>query len=258
MDNQLEYTTAEEFLNSGSLKRVDVMLSKNKKAFFSKLIMWATKSNWSHAALVFVISSPKTGFDNTFVIESTGDGVDITNLRYYLEEHSKEYDIGFKRLDVEWFSNDKLGLEIRKRIRGSMLNLIKAKYDMGKILHIAKMILERLLFGVRVRISSLEKVMRKAREKGNRVPSQFICSGLVQYGFYSTISELIGEGVLSEDKLKDVIFNPRIDGDIDRDILLSTTPQDLANSEKLKWKYVIHDGKTYEISTSAEVEKIIK
>ena len=136
--------------------------------------------------------------------------------------------------------------------------MIKAKYDMGKILHIAKMTLERILFGVRVRISSLEKVMRKAREKGNRVPSQFICSGLVQYGFYSTISELIGEGVLSKDKLKDVIFNPRFNGEIDRDILLSTTPQDLANSEKLKWKYVIHDGKAYEISTSAEAEKIIK
>ena len=45
MGNQLEYTTVEEFLNSGSLKRADIMLSKNKKAFFSKLIVWATKSN---------------------------------------------------------------------------------------------------------------------------------------------------------------------------------------------------------------------
>ena len=129
---------------------------------------------------------------------------------------------------------------------------------MGKMLHIAKMVLGRLLFGVKVRISGLEKVMRNAREKGKRVPSQFICSGLVQYGFYSTISKMIGEGALSEDKLKDVIFNPRFNVDSEKEILLSTTPEDLANSEKLKWKYIIHDGKSYEISTSAEVEQIIR
>ncbi len=69
------------------LKRSDVMLSRHKKALFSKLIMWGTKSLFSHAALVFVIPFKEEGFANTFIIESIGDGIDITNLYYYLVEH---------------------------------------------------------------------------------------------------------------------------------------------------------------------------
>lgn len=256
--NKLNYMTVEEFLSGNNLKRADVMLSRNKKAFFSRLIMWATKSSWSHAALIFVIPRPESGFDNTFVIESIGDGVDITDLRYYLEEHSKEYDVGIKRLERDWFTNEGEGLAIRKMVRGQMLNSIKAKYDLGKIFDIGKMILGRIIFGVKVRFSGLEKTMEKASKKGRRVPSQFICSGFVQYGYYNAIKGLIVDEKLSEEKLGEVIFNPRFGDGSNENVLLSTSPEDIASTENLKWKYMIRNGKVYEIDSADKIKEIPK
>jgi len=115
MENELKYESVEAFLKNGRVKRADVVLMRNKKAFFSWLIMWATKSKWSHTALIFAVPNFESGFDNTFVIESTGDGVDIADLRYYLEEHSNEYDVGIKRVERDWLTNDKEGLVIRKK-----------------------------------------------------------------------------------------------------------------------------------------------
>lgn len=40
--------------------------------------------------------------------------------------------------------------------------------------------------------------------------------------------------------------------------LLSTTPADLANSDKLTWKYIIKDGVVWEVSSKDEVNSILK
>jgi hypothetical protein len=258
MEDRITYETADEFLKGGRLKRTDVVLTRARKSFISKLIMCGTKSNWSHTALIFVIADPQTGYDNTFVIESIGDGIDITNLRFYLEEHAEDYDVGIKRLESGWFAEGQMGLKIRRRIRGNMLNFIKAEYDFATILQIARMVLRKIVFGIQVRFSGLEKAIVKTRAKKRLVPGQFICSGFVQYAFYDTINKLINEGQLDKDKLNEVIFNPRFTSNSDHNVLLATTPEDIAKTDKLKWKYVAKKGKVYEVGSNTEVEKILK
>lgn len=261
MENQMKYETVDKFLTSNRLKRADVVLTRGKKSIFSKLIMGATKSYWSHAALVFAIPKPETGFDNTFVIESIGDGVDITNLSHYVKDHAEEYDVGIRRLESNWFSNDKGGLAIRKRVRGSMMNSIKAEYDFGAILHIGVMLLRKFIFGVQARYSGLDETIRKNREKKKYVPNQFICSGFVQYGFYNAIKSMVEKNQLADDKLREVIFNDRLgpnSGTYDDEVILATTPEDIASTDNLTWKYVIKDGKVYEVGSKQEVDMLLK
>ena len=40
--------------------------------------------------------------------------------------------------------------------------------------------------------------------------------------------------------------------------LLSTKPADLANSDRLAWKYVIKNGKVWEVSGKEEVDTIVR
>jgi len=49
-----------------------------------------------------------------------------------------------------------------------------------------------------------------------------------------------------------------LDESVTQDELLSTTPADLAKSDKLSWKYVIKDGVIWEVSSEEEVSLILK
>lgn len=254
--------TVKEFLEREDvLKRSDVMLARNTKALFSKLIMWGTQSLFSHAALVFVTPFREEGFNNTFIIESVGDGVDITNLDYYLVDHSDEYDVGFKRLESEWFAG-KEGKKIRKAIRGRMLDFIKAKYDMGTIIDTALMIIRKFFFGMSVRMRGLPEAIERVHERKQLVPSQFICSGFVQYGYFDEIQRLVAKGKLEPNRLEEVLFSPGLSPNMDpkqrTKLLLSTTPQDLAATDKLQWKYFIKKGMVHEVSSLKDIEALIK
>ena len=249
--------TVEEFLKSNMLKRSDVMLARHKKALFSKLIMWGTKSSWSHVTLIFEIPRPESGFENTIVLESGEHGARVTNLRYYLIDHAKEYDVAFKRLESEWFANDDEGKRIRKGVRDRMLNIIRAEYDMETIFQIAKMIVRKFLFGLRVRFQGFPQAIESAHEQGRVVPSQFVSSGFVQYGYYDAIRRSVQRGTLPQERLEEVIFHPHFTPDMDPKKFLATTPQDLAATDKLTWKYFIKGGLVYEVSSNEEVEALI-
>lgn len=70
--------------DEGPLLRVaDVILRENKnpKEVFSGLIRLVTNSKWSHSAILFLISGPKQGFDNTFLVEALTSGVHIASWR---------------------------------------------------------------------------------------------------------------------------------------------------------------------------------
>ena len=58
--------------------------------------------------------------------------------------------------------------------------------------------------------------------------------------------------------IQDVIFNPELSHEDSEDELLSTTPADLANSDKLSWKYVLKDGVVWEVGHENDVDLIIK
>ena len=87
--------------------------------------------------------------------------------------------------------------------------------------------------------------------------SAYGCGGFVQWSYHQGVSRILEESQ-DENRLKDVIFNPRLVEPVTHDELLSTTPADLAGSDKLSWKYVIKDGVVWEVSSKEEVSSIIK
>ncbi len=241
----------EEFLAQDRLMRADVVLCRGKK-LSSKLIRWWTRSEFSHAALVFVIPNRDQGFNNTFLIESVSGGVDITDLKHYVEEQSKKYDVAVKRLDEEWFTGGENGSALQRLVRGCMLDFIKAEYDYGTIWYIVRTLISRFLFGVQQRFRGLEKTLDTAFEREWQVPSQFICSGFVQYGFYEAVRRQIKQGELPAGRLAQVLFRKDPPAQVTDRTLLAATPEDLARAPQLAWKYVIVDQQAYEVATEAE------
>ena len=83
------------------------------------------------------------------------------------------------------------------------------------------------------------------------------CGGFVQWSYHQGLSQVLNE---SQDRIRlaDVIFNPRLVEPVTQYDLLSTTPADLARSNKLSWKYIIKDGVVWEASSEEEVSLILK
>ncbi len=246
-----------DFLAQDKLKHADIVLCRGKKSLFSRLIRWATKSNFSHAAIVFVIPDKDKGFENTFLIESVTSGVDITDLRHYAVDKWREYDVAIKRLEAPWFSDDPGSEDIRRLVRGSMLDFIKAEYDFLTVWRLALKVAQRLLFGVRVRLFGLEPTLRSTYARKKLAPGYFICSGFVQYAFYDAVRRLVTKGRLTPAHLREVIFHPPTSARPDTAKLLSTTPEELAQAEQLSWKYVIIDRYVYEVTDKAEAYALI-
>lgn len=232
------------------LNRCDVVLCSGRSPF-SRLIRWATKSRFSHAAMVFLIPDKQQGFDNTFILESNSKGVDLTNLRYYLVDQANSYDIAIKRLEAKWFDVD-----VRKQVRGHMLNFIKAKYDFRTLSKLGGTTLRQILFGIQrgLRRKSFEDALRNTKDEF--VPGRFICSGFVQYGFCATVERLEDDDKLPAGALQQVAFKEGVSSSSDGATILSTTPADLAKSDKLNWKYVAIQGEVHRVTGEAEVTRL--
>ncbi len=246
-----------ESLAQDKLKRADIVLCRGKKSLFSRLIRWATRSHFSHAAIVFVIPSQDKGFDNTFLMESVTGGVDITDIRHYAIDEWRGYDLAIKRFEAPWFATGPEAEDIRRLVRGCMLNFVKADFDYLNVWRIAVEVVRRFVFGVRVRFGGLEPTLRKAYAKGQLAPGSFICSGFVQYGFYDAVRRLVDADRLTDAELAAVVFNPKASARPDTPTLLSTTPEDLAQAEQLSWKYVIIDQHVYEVTSKTEAYALI-
>lgn len=245
----------ETFLDEAALhlRRSDVVLCRGKRSLFSRLIRWATRSHFSHTAVVFLIPKHDEGFNNTFLIESITSGVDITDLHHYAVEHADAYDVAIKRLERDWFDEN-----VQRLVRGRMLNFIKAEYDFGTILAIARSVLRKLLFGLRTRFAGLEPTLRRTYARKGLAPAQFICSGFVQYGFLATVRALVARDRLPEPCLDEVLFKDGLTARSDTAAVLSTTPENLARSEKLTWKFVIRDGLVHPVNTAAEADRLLE
>jgi hypothetical protein len=233
----------DEFLAGDFLQRADVILFHSSRGLFSRAIRWFTKSPFSHAALLFLVPNRDEGFDNCFVIESSIGGVDIENFRNYAL--SGRYVLAIKRLEKPWFST-----AYQKRVRGVMLNYIKAEYDYFTIGRIAISVLRRVLFGIRVRLRGLRDSIEDIHARKSLVPGEFICSGFLQYGFFKTVESGIISGDLPPETIEEVRFG--ISDSNDAAALLATTPEDLAASDNLQWHYMIKGGLVYPVASYEE------
>lgn len=245
--------TVEQFLREGHLQHGDIVLFRGKGGILSRLIRWATKSHFSHAALVFVIPKREEGFENAYVIESGGGGVDLTDLRHYLE--SDDYDVAVRRFERPWFAERSPALP--KKIRGNMLDFIKGDYDTLMTWRLGLSLAYCLL--LRKDADAFERVLHKLLDKGKILPSTFICSGFVQHGYYRTIKRQVDAGALPEECLADVVFHPGEGSSTPR--RLATTPRELAASDKLTWKFASRrEGgvtKIHPIASERELEELL-
>lgn len=261
----------DEFLAKEYLTRADIVLTRRDYDPTSALIRWATDSPYSHAALVFNRPRQETGIQNTFVIEAGSSGVDLTNLRDYINDKSSF--IAIKRFKSEWFDE-----EMQGRVRGVLLDKIKDSYNYWAIGRIAR----NLWFGVQTAARrKRERTVQAYKDNEWKPPSEFICSGLVQIGFVETVIEQIKAGKLPPNKLREVVFLQRqrrwlpnengwrrLDRQKARDTavqfrkqnlaaLESITPEDLARSDKLEWLYVIKDSQVYKVASYEQAKALI-
>ena len=230
------------------LQRGDVVLLKGRASLFSWAVRWWTRSEFSHAALVFSVPSTEDGFEKTFLIEASIDGVDITDLRHYARDLSLIYDIAIKRCEQPWMTVD-----VQRSIRGHMLNYIKANYDYWTVLGFIRRLTARR--------STTDRNSPEGQRKAlwrRRPPNSFVCSGFVQYGFLAAVSRLIQTRELPREALQQVLFKPGLRPDAVPEEILATSPEDLAMTDSLTWKYAIRGGKVYEVSSYEQVRQAFR
>lgn len=260
----------ETFLQGHYLDRADVVLTRRTGDFTAAVIRWATGSPFSHAALIFTGPQFDSGISGTFVIESGTSGVDLTQFTDYTS--NKSTFIAIKRLRKDWFTAPR-----QSRVRGVLLDKIKATYDFWTIARIAR----NIWFGVQTKMRTKEKTVETYRKNDWTPPNEYICSGLVQVGFVEMAVEAIKRGELSPEVLREVVFHKEAESrlpapgswkylgddakdtavsfrDVLSDELFSVTPEDLAQTDKLEWQYFIKDGLVYKVSNYADVMKLIQ
>jgi hypothetical protein len=230
------------------INRGDIILSRSA-TLSSWAIRTATGGYFSHAALMFLVPQPDDGFNNAFLLESTGNGVGLANLRSYVGGKRSHADVAILRLEGSQYTE-----QYFKKVRGLMLDHVKAGYDYGRVLSLGL----ALNFGARLGWSVLSKggsesmreaIRRTRKRQINWIPPQFICSGFIQYGFVEALRRdgLSAEPVLFKDTLSE----------FDRDGILATTPADLANSSKLTWKYAIRRGWVHDVRSYSDARRVI-
>jgi len=221
---------------------------------------------------VFLVPHQEKGFNNSFVIERSSGGVDLTNFTDYVNDRRSV--IGVKRLARPWFND-----EVQCDVRGRMLNMIKSSYDYSTIITLAREFVRDLAFGVQSRIYGQTRAIRTAREREIKPPNKFICSGLVQLGFIHTLMDLAGEKRLPPQFLSGIVFRDGLktflpedweqftaaeqeeifyDFVVDiSDLMEANTPEDLAATPELEWVYVIRRGKVYPVQSDEQVRELL-
>jgi hypothetical protein len=235
-------------LQDQQVRRGDIVLSQSA-TWTSWLIRKATGGFFSHAALVFLVPHPAEGYDSAFLLESTSAGVGLANLDSYVAGRRPNAAIAILRLEGEEYDEAYF-----KKVRGLMLDHVKAQYDYGRMLRAGI----SAAFGFRLGLArarkgkhnSMRDAIRVTRRRTlNWVPPQFICSGFIQYGFVEAMRRM-GRNPAR------VLFREGVSPH-DRDGLLAVTPEDVATSPILTWKYVVRRGWVYPVNSYAQARKVI-
>jgi hypothetical protein len=222
---------ADKFLNRG-----DIVLSRSP-TLSSNLIRFTSGGFFSHAAMVFLVPQIDDGFENTFVVESLYAGVGIGNLNTYIGGKNPSEEIAILRKVGQGYDES-----FFKQVRGLMLDHVHKPYDYGKAVNLAL----SFLFGIRL---GWAKIRNSKLAFKKWTPSEFICSGFIQYGY---VDAMLRKNV----DPTPVIFKKNATVK-DREALLATTPEDLATSDKLTWLFAARRGFVYRVNSYEEARKII-
>lgn len=200
---------------SSRLRVADVVLrtTQSPMHIIGRLIRFATKSRWSHAALVLLLSNSRQGYDSTFLIEAITKGVRVVAWSKVLTPY-QEVTIGVKRLEMDWYvettyererhttrdPEDTHGIEYLRSVRGVALDQINDLYDRKVVYELialyAKRVLRRHLKAFPVFAHLAASLANFFRTWSLDISSpdtleNFICSGLIQYSFFEALRERI-------------------------------------------------------------------
>jgi hypothetical protein len=225
------FDDADRYLNRG-----DILLSRSP-LLASRLIRLFSKSFFSHAALVFLLPQRSEHFTNTFVIESLFKGVGIANLETYVSGRNPVEEVGILRMEGEGFAQDYF-----KLANGILLNEVNKPYDFSRLWRIAL----STVFGLNLAIQRLQRGPNVYRRW---MPRQFICSGFIQFGYFKAAE-------FAKIETSRVVLRNGVDSPTP-DEMMATTPEDLATSNKLTWKYAIRRGWVYEVASYKEAKHLI-
>ncbi|MEX1109892.1 MAG: hypothetical protein WEC00_13355 [Dongiaceae bacterium] len=257
----------ETFLDGGHLSRADIVLVRGT-SLFSRAIRFATRSPFSHAALIFLIPDRQSGFERTFLIEAVPKGISIRGIADAIGAgpgKGPKTALAVLRLERPWFNAD-----VQKIVRGRMLDFVRAGYDWSTILGIATSVISGMFLGQASYARAMRSSLTRDYEKKRLVPADFICSGLVQYGFLRTIFDLSDRDgtIIPIGGVADAIFSTRLTGvDPEKIIarspralaeLLAITPDEISRAPTLTWKYVLVDGKAHAVANRDDAMKVLE
>ena len=258
---ELEGTAMIELVEGGKLKRADILLAHSKGSYWGWLIRLGTRCYWNHAFILYMVMDPNQGYDKALIIDPKMGSIHMDNVAHYFKNPNR-YDVAVKRLDKEWFQNDSEvgGLSYCQRVCEIAYQEIAEKFD-TRLVRVGRGILRQVRIAYRF---ARRKIRYPRPGKKRLLPiagrlkiNAYSCSGFVQWSYYQGLSRILKD---REDKsiLQEVVFNPRLVEPVTQHDLLSTTPADLARSDKLSWKYVVKDGVVWQVSTGEEVSSIEK
>jgi hypothetical protein len=244
-----DHSSLEEFLASGRLQLGDIVLFRRKGSFFARNLTRLTGDYFSHRGLVFATPHTDRGFTKTYVLECSFSGVDITPFERFVSKRSA-YVICIKRLERDWVDN-----RLRRAIRGHALNYIKAEYSFRTLTDLFLRAEAHMLYPNRRAKARRASMLAQTLRRGFKLPRAFICSGFVQFALFEAVRRAIADerSECSEEHLEECYFAAERWTDSLQADLLSVTPQDMADSPRLNWKYLIHQGKAFEVLSQDDV-----
>ena len=198
--------------NEGPHLRIsDVILRINNspKEVFAHLIRLATNSKWSHSALVYLVSNPVKGFNNTFLVEALTKGIHIASWRNEVVPYN-QFTVGIKRPVLDWYvetddekakrnprnPEDVHGIDYLRHVRGIAVDQLNGLFDHKTVNELAALYVERASkrhLGAVPQIAeaanSVATFFKKWDESDESKTNimRFICSGLVQYSFFAAL-----------------------------------------------------------------------
>ena len=250
-----------ELVEGGKLKRADILLAHSKGSYWGWLIRLGTRCYWNHAFLLYMVRDPDQGYDEALIIDPRMGIIHMDSITHYFKKPNR-FDIAVKRLDKGWFQNDSEmdGLSYCQTVCEIALREAADKFD-TRLVRVGRGILRQVRLAYRFARRKI-KYPRSSKKRLSSITKRikigaYGCGGFVQWCYHQGVSQILRE---PQDKirLKDIIFNPRLVEPVTQHDLLSTTPADLAGSDKLAWKYIVKDGAVWEVSSKEEVSSILK
>ncbi len=246
--------------NICQLEPADILLIHTKRSLWGWLIRLATRCYWNHALMVCAVDKEAQGYGAVMVIDPrVAGGIEVFCATQYMDRLNK-YDVAVKRLEAGWFQSDYRADEpdFRSRICNIAINEVDIKLG-SKLMEFIDRIIRQITVVyrfVRRKIKGAKLPLHTPHILRPRQLKAFYCGGFVQWCYYQGVSRILAESGADRARLKEVIFNPQIKKRVTPFELLVTTAADLANCNKLSWKYIIKDGVTREVSSGAEAELI--